>query len=156
MSSTPENILHFRKCAMVVLNLLYESFPTAINIDAFYIEGEGEKTEHRVLNNYYDEMNSWEKYGLHDNPINKALLIYIYTIAFLRNEGYIKCNESNEKAPRVFYDCVLTSKGLLSLGKVAIAQKISWGDLIHTTIRDGKYKAIQELAQKFLVDIFQS
>lgn len=43
MSSTPENILNFRKCAMVVLNLLYESFPMAINIDAFYIEGEGKK-----------------------------------------------------------------------------------------------------------------
>ena len=153
MPNDLSNIGQFHKCVAVVLNLMYENFPNPIDIDTFYIEGEGVQANKRVLVNFDDEMRSWEEPGntSESNPIKSEISVYKNTIFFLRDEGYIQSKEpAHGQGQRTFSECRLTSKGLTALGRVGVKEKINWGILIHSAIKDGKYKSLQDMAVKVL------
>lgn len=48
---------------------------------------------------------------------------------------------------------VIITKGLAALGKTDVERKVSWGEKIHTALKDGKYKVIQDIAQKFIMEV---
>lgn len=147
------NIDQFHKCVAVVLNLMYENFPNPIDIDTFYIEGEGVPANKRALVNFDDEMKAWEKPGnsSESNPIKSEIAVYKNAIFFLRDEGYIQSKEPKHgQGQRTFSECKLTSKGFAVLGRVGVKEKINWGSLIHSAIKDGKYKTLQDMAVKVL------
>lgn len=156
MIQTEDNIDQFRNCTAVVLSMLYQNFPNPVEIDAFFIEGKGLEKKKRVLVNYDDEVSIWNKNGYtsENNPIKDAIAVYKNTIRFLYDEGYIRCLESDLGSnQRKFDNCVLTSKGLAALGKIDVERKISWGDKIHTALKDNKYTVIQGIAQKFIMEV---
>lgn len=156
MIQTEDNINQFRNCTAVVLSILYQNFPNPVEIDTLFIEGEGLKKEKRVLVNYDDEVSSWSKNGhtSENNPVKETIIVYKNTIKFLYDEGYIRCSEPDlGPGLRKFYGCVLTSKGLAALGKIDVERKVSWGEKIHTALKDGKYKVIQDIAQKFIMEV---
>ncbi|ROG11370.1 hypothetical protein C4Y63_015275 [Klebsiella pneumoniae subsp. pneumoniae] len=156
MIQTEDNINQFRNCTAVVLSILYQNFPNPVEIDTFFIEGEGLKKEKRVLVNYDDEVSSWNKNGhtSENNPVKETIIVYKNTIKFLYDEGYIRCSELDlGSGLRKFYDCVLTSKGLAALGKIDVERKVSWGEKIHTALKDGQYKVVQDIAQKFIIEV---
>ncbi|MES2298678.1 MAG: hypothetical protein V4582_16660 [Pseudomonadota bacterium] len=153
MENGLSNIEHFHKCVAVVLNSLYENFPCPIDIDTFYIEGEGRPTSERALVNFDDEQKTWTLNG--DNSqsysIRRLIVIYKNTMYYLRDEGYIRMAEpSHGQDQRGFFECVLTSKGLSALGRIGVKERTNWGTLIHLSIKDGKYKLLQDLAIKVL------
>lgn len=153
MTNDLDNIEQFHKCVAIVLNLMYENFPNPIDIDTFYIEGEDVPSIRRALVNYNDEMESWRKPGNSPerNPVKMEISVYKNSLFFLRDEGYVQTKEPEHgQGQRTFRECRLTAKGLAALGRVGVKEKINWGQLIHSTIRDGKYKALQNLAIKVL------
>lgn len=153
MSNDLANIGQFHKCVAVVLNLMYEHFPNPINIDTFYIEDRSLPKHKRALVNYDDEMNSWEEPGNNSerNPIKSELAVYKNTVFFLLDEGYIQSEEpTHGQGQRLFRECKLTSKGLTALGRLGVREKINLGRLLHSAIKDGKYKVLQDLAVKVL------
>lgn len=153
MSNDLANIDQFHKCVGVVLNLMYENFPNPIDIDALYIEGKGVQEKKRALVNFDDEQKAWEQPGnsSESNPIKSEITVYMNSIFFLRNEGYIQSKEpSNGQFQRTFFECTLTSKGLAVLGYRGVKEKINWGRLIHTAIKDGQYKLLQDIVVKIL------
>lgn len=147
------NIEKFHKCVAVILNLMYENFPNPVEIDTLYIESKDAPASKRALVNFDDEMICWKIAGnsVDDNPVKKEIIIYRNSIYYLRDEGYIRtANPEHGKNQRTFYECVLTSKGLSALGQIGVKEKISWGTLIHTAVREGKYKTLQDLSIKVL------
>ncbi|HEX2604991.1 MAG TPA: hypothetical protein VHL60_10010 [Oxalicibacterium sp.] len=147
------NIGQFHKCVAVVLNLMYENFPNPIDVDTLYVEGSGIPAKKRALVNFDDEMRSWREPGnsSQDNPIKREMTVYMNAMFFLRDEGYIRSREPmHGQAQRTFSECKLTSKGLTALGRIGVKEKINWGSLIHSTIKEGKYKSLQDLAMKVL------
>ncbi|MAQ34110.1 MAG: hypothetical protein CL542_08725 [Alcanivorax sp.] len=151
MVSNLENIDTFHTCVSVVLNRLYENFPNPIDIDVFYIEDKNLSS--RVLYNYDDEMGCWDEEGnsSSDNPIKDDIYIYKNSIYFLIDEEYLRADKPEHgQNQRTFSSCVLTSKGLAVLGKVGVKQKFNWGEVLHSAIRDGKYKTIRNVAENIL------
>lgn len=156
MVKKEDNIAQFRKSTAVVLSILYRNFPNPVDIDTFYIEGKNVKKGKRILDNYDDEISIWNKNGntSQNNPVKDAIVVYKNTIKFLYDEGYIRCSEPDLGADqRRFDDCVLTSKGLAALGKIDVERKVSWGDKINAALKDGKYKVIQDIAQRFILEV---
>lgn len=153
MPNDLSNIDQFHKCVAIVLNLMYENFPNPTDIDTFYIEGKETPADKRALVNFNDEMRSWEEPGnkAENNPIKREIAVYKNAIFFLRDEGYIQSKEpTHGQEQRTFFECKLTSKGLAALGRVGVKENIHWGRLIHSAIKDGKYKSLQDLAVKVL------
>ncbi|MFM0366327.1 hypothetical protein [Paraburkholderia sediminicola] len=151
------NIENFHKCVAVVLNKMYENFPNPIDVDTFYIEGDGIPSGKRALVNFNDEMRAWDVPGnsSENNPVKRELAVYKNAIFYLRDEGYIRTDEpKHDDAQRTFTRCRLTSKGLTALGRVGVKERASWGSMIHAAIRDGKYKVLQDLASKVLITSF--
>lgn len=153
MTNNLANIDKFHKCVAVVLNLMYENFPNPIDIDTYYIEGKGVPVSKRALVNFDDEMMSWEdpRNSVESNPIKSEIAVYKNSIFYLRDEGYIRSKEpTHGQGQRVFSECKLTPKGLTALGRVGVKEKINFGNLIHSAIKDGKYKSLQDMAVKVL------
>lgn len=149
--SNLKNIETFHTCVSVILNRLYENFPNPIDIDIFYIEDRN--SPKRILYNYHDEMGCWEDEGntSSDNPIKDDIDIYKNSLYFLIDEQYLGADKPKHgQNQRTFSGCVLTSKGLAALGKVGVKQRVNWGELLHSAIRDGKYKTIRDIAANVL------
>lgn len=149
--SNLKNIDTFHTCISVILNRLYENFPNPIDIDVFYIEDK--ESSARILNNHDDEISCWHEADntSSENPIKDEIHIYRNSIYFLMEEKYLRA-EKPEDGPvqRTFSGCVLTSKGLAALGKMGVKQKFNWGEVLHSAIRDGKYKTIKDVAVNVL------
>jgi len=153
MIQTEDNIDQFRNCTAVVLSILYQNFQTQWKSMP---SSKGFEKKKRVLVNYDDEVSIWNKNGYtsENHPMKDAIAVYKNTIRFLYNEGYIRCLESDlGNDQRKFDNCVLTSKGLVALGKIDVERKISWGDKIYTALKDNKYTVIQGVAQKFIMEV---
>lgn len=147
------NIEQFHKCVGVVLNRLYENFPTPIDIDSIYLEGKQTHKSNRLLKNFDDEMKAWSELGYEaqNNPIKSEMILYAHTIQYLRDEKFLRTGALKHGTDqRVFPNCVLTSKGLTALGKIDVKQKVNLGLLLHSVIRDGKYKALKDIVLKVL------
>jgi hypothetical protein len=153
MSEDLPNIELFHKCVAVVLNKLYENFPNPIDIDAFYIEDKSVPKSNRVLINFDDEMAAWEAHGYDsdNNPMKSEMKLYASTIQYLREENILRTdNLKHGFGQRVFPNCILTSKGLTALGKKGVKEQVNWGQLMHAVIKDGKYKALKDIAIEVL------
>jgi hypothetical protein len=132
---------------------VYENFPNPIDIDTFYIEGQKVPANKRALVNFDDEMEALQepRYSSGTNPIKSEISVYKNAIFFLRDECYVQSKEpTHGQGQRTFSECKLTSKGLTALGRVGVKEKINWGSLIHSAIKDGKYKTLQDMAVKVL------
>lgn len=101
----------YKKSRKVILKLLNDSFPTPVDIDIFYIEGENPPSD-RKLKNYNDVMHSWDKgYSYNDNPIQNELYVYRETLRVLVDEGLVSHESEDQKNRRLYVRCKLTPKG---------------------------------------------
>ncbi|WP_286292788.1 hypothetical protein [Vibrio apostichopi] len=105
------NKVAYKKSRKVILKLLNDSFPTPVDIDIFYIEGETPPAD-RKLKNYNDVTRSWDNgYSFDDNPIQNELYIYRETLRVLVDEGLVSHETEDKENRRLYVRCKLTPKG---------------------------------------------
>jgi hypothetical protein len=124
------NIEEFNKCAAVVLEKLYDSFPVPVELDAHRLQEF--EDEHRALRVSEDQP---QGLVFNDSEIEEILCIYHSTIQFLIDEGFVRDVHrehldklmqasgelwfaDNMSKPAIFPKLVLTAKGLTVLNKV--------------------------------------
>jgi len=145
----PENIVIFKNCAAVILDILYQSFPNPVDLDILYLEP---KRRTRQLKNFDDEMKSYDEgYTVDENPVKPHLEIYRNTIYYMISEDILTCNDPQHgDSQRTFRACRLTSKGLGVLGRSYLKEKQSIGTKLHAALKDGKYKVVQDLVKQLI------
>lgn len=135
-ASLPKNIEIFDKITGYVLVILYESFPNPKDIE---------------LQKIYDEV----AVGIEDESLCTDIHLHHIsnTFSFLAKEGFIEFNQQmiTIHPDQVFYQSVLTLKGLTLLGAIPQSikndQQITFFDLLKDSLKKESAKTISEVVK---------